>query len=141
MIIDNTTIIDGDRWLDGAVADAYHDQPLAQDWARLVKVAEELGEAITEMISYTGQNPRKPQDPAARARLLAELADVCVTAVLCTQHLTKDIDATTASIAGGVTKLRDRTPAQYRTGATMHDAQPAPASPGLDAVRRTNGRQ
>lgn len=126
VIIDNATIIDGDRWLDAAVAAAYQDQPLAQDWARLAKVAEELGEAIAEMISFTGQNPRKPQDPAARWRLLAELADVCVTAILCTQHLTKDITATAASITAGATKLRDRTPAQYRTDAA------AAAVPNVD---------
>jgi hypothetical protein len=35
-----------DLWLDDAVSDSYKEQPLAQDWARIAKIAEEAGEAI-----------------------------------------------------------------------------------------------
>ena len=48
-----------DNDLDGAVAEKYKGQPLAQDWARVAKLSEEVGEAIDALIGITGQNPRK----------------------------------------------------------------------------------
>ena len=83
-----------DAYLDENVAQPYKDEPLAQDWARVAKVIEEVGEAIAELIAYTGQNPRKPQRPEARAALLEELADVALTAIYGLQHFTKDIHTT-----------------------------------------------
>jgi hypothetical protein len=47
--IDWQSIRDIDAWLDRAVSGMYTDQPLAQDWARLSKVAEELSEALEEL--------------------------------------------------------------------------------------------
>src|SRR5450755_5196821 len=64
-----------DRWLDANCSEDYKSQPLAQDWARVSKMIEELGEAISEIILFTGQNPRKPRDLTARARMLKEIAD------------------------------------------------------------------
>lgn len=84
------TVFNVDIRLDRDVSTIYLDQPLAQDWARVSKVIEELGEAIAELISWTGQNPRKPQDSEALGKLLAELADVSATAILAIQHFTKD---------------------------------------------------
>lgn len=78
-----------DAWLDDAVSPAYKAQPLAQDWARLSKIGEELGEAIDAFILHTGQNPRKPQADAMD-EVLNELADVACTAILCMLHFTKD---------------------------------------------------
>jgi hypothetical protein len=83
-----------DEWLDAGVADHFKDQPLAQDWARVAKIAEEAGEAIAELILSTGQNPRKPLDSEAGARMLHEMADVALTAILGIQHFTKDVGAT-----------------------------------------------
>lgn len=83
-----------DKWLDDAVADVYKDQPLAQDWARVAKIGEELGEAINELILYTGQNPRKGQRDSAYGNLLNELADTVCTAILAIQHFTKNQEAT-----------------------------------------------
>jgi len=83
-----------DDWLDGRVSDTYQGQPLAQHWARVAKVVEESGESIEALIAWTGQNPRKPQRDEAREELLAELADVVVTATLAIQHFTKDTDET-----------------------------------------------
>lgn len=57
--IDWQTIRDADEWLDGSVSHYYKLEPLAQDWARVAKVSEEVGEAIAELIAATGQNPRK----------------------------------------------------------------------------------
>lgn len=83
-----------DAYLDCNASQPYKDQPLAQDWARVAKVTEEAGEAVAELISYTGQNPRKPQRPEAREALLEELADVVLTAIEGIQHFTKDVAST-----------------------------------------------
>jgi hypothetical protein len=85
-----------DEHLDAEVAQRYKDQPLAQDWARVSKVAEEAGEAISELIQWTGQSPRKGEHPSSRAKMLAELADVALAAILGIQHFTKDLSVTQA---------------------------------------------
>jgi hypothetical protein len=123
MIIPDDVIVAADLYLDGEVAEVYQQQPLAQDWARVGKVAEEMGEAITELISWTQQNPRKAPDPAAYQKLLKELADVVVTGTLATQHLTKDITATTVSIQVGFAKMAIRTPDRYRASDAALEAR------------------
>lgn len=80
---------DYDAWLDARVSDIYKDQPLAQDWARVTKVGEELGEAISALIAATGQNPRKGQSADGIDAVLSELADVVITGVLAIHHFTK----------------------------------------------------
>lgn len=85
-----------DTWLDEYVSEEYKSQPLAQDWARVSKVQEELGEAINELILLTGQNPRKPRNDDA-VLLLGELADTALTAILAILHFTKS-DARTGEI-------------------------------------------
>jgi NTP pyrophosphatase (non-canonical NTP hydrolase) len=100
-----------DDWLDCHGATTYQDQPLAQDWARVAKVAEETGEAIDRLIAMTGQNPRKGVC-GTREELLGELADVALTAILAMQHFTKDstetfriLDEVLAKIAGRVPQV------------------------------------
>jgi hypothetical protein len=93
-MIDRDIVVEVDAILDEQVAQIYKDQPLAQDWARVSKVIEELGEVISEMILETGQNPRKGRDPEAFTRILKELTDTVMTGVYAIQHFTKDIDAT-----------------------------------------------
>lgn len=78
-----------DDHLDAAVADTYKGQPLAQDWARVAKVAEEAGEAVDALIGVTGQNPRKGYY-GSQAELLSELADVALTGLYAMQHFTKN---------------------------------------------------
>lgn len=99
---------DVDEWLDREVSIEYQVAPLAQDWARVSKVIEELGEAIAELILYTGQNPRKPTDFEARGRMLKELADVACTAVLAIQHFTKDEDETEKIVNDNWAKIEER---------------------------------
>lgn len=92
--------------------DSHNDDPspAAQDarvWGRVAKVAEEIeeahraglpdnwtaalaashGRAIAELVSFTGQNPRKPKtvDPNA---VVKELCDVMVTAAAAIESLT-----------------------------------------------------
>ena len=96
-----------DEWLDSDVSAAYREQPLGQDWARVAKVAEEVGEAIDALIGCTGQNPRKgyygePDD------LLAELADVAVTGMFAIQHFTKDNARTAEVIMASLEKAATR---------------------------------
>lgn len=98
-----------DDWLDGQVGGAYKDQPLAQDWARVAKVAEEAGEAVSELILMTGQNPRKGEHPEARAKLLGELADAAFAAILAVQHFTKDLSQTQAVLIVAQKKAFART--------------------------------
>ena len=99
-----------DAWLDAKVSQRYKDQPLAQDWARVTKVVEEAGEAIEELILWTGQNPRK-QDPGFSAELtdlLDELADTAATALLGMTHFTKDGPRTLAIFRSKLSTIYDR---------------------------------
>jgi hypothetical protein len=98
-----------DEFLDEQVAERYKDQPLAQDWARVAKLAEEVGEAVSELILMTGQNPRKGEHPEVRARLLGELADVAIAAILVIQHFTKDMSETQAVLIVSQKKALART--------------------------------
>jgi len=106
-VIDPDLIVYIDQWLDEGVADHY--PPMAQDWARVGKIAEEHGEAIAELIAWTGQNPRKgPPDPAARDRLLLELADVALTSILAIQHFTKNSEHTALIVGDRLQRLQAR---------------------------------
>jgi hypothetical protein len=82
-----------DTDLDNNVADRYKEQPFAQDWARVAKVAEETGEAIDALIGWTGQNPRKGVY-CAPENLHEELCDVALTGLYALQHFLKDGDKT-----------------------------------------------
>ena len=97
-----------DLWLDAEVAPEYKTQPLAQDWARVAKEAEEKGESIAELILATGQNPRKGRDPGAADRLCRELADRAMTNMFAIQHFTKDEHRTAAVIMGALEKAAKR---------------------------------
>ncbi len=96
-----------DAWLDGNVGLIYREQPLGQDWARISKVQEELGEVTAAYIAYTGQNPRKPQD-GTMEQVLLELADVAATALLAIQHFTKDADKTWLVLTARLARLHER---------------------------------
>lgn len=103
-----------DDWLDGGdVAPAYKDQPLAQDWARITKVAEEAGEAVSALIGCTGQNPRKGVC-GAWDDVLDELADVFCTAAFAIQHCTKDADRTAEILANSLAKAMHRAMEAHR---------------------------
>jgi hypothetical protein len=97
-----------DKWLDDYTGSMYREQPLAQDWARVNKIGEELGEVIAELILWTGQNPRKSISSIAKERMLYELADVVATATLAIQHFTKDEKETTAIISANWMKIYER---------------------------------
>lgn len=74
------------RWIDENVPPEYKDNPLALKWLRCAKAPEEAGEAIAELISATGGNPRKtPADNDEH--LYRELADVALTGILALLHL------------------------------------------------------
>jgi hypothetical protein len=101
-----------DTWLDSDVAPDYQAQPLAQDWARAGKAAEEAGEVVKALIACTGQNPRKGFN-GTRDEMLGEQADTLCAAAFGIQHFTKDIELTTAIIEAALIKALNRA-----TGAT-----------------------
>lgn len=104
---DEVTIVDD--WLDSdRTGREYADQPLARDWARIAKTAEEVGEAMAEFFLVTGQNPRKGIDSAARGRMLDELADVALTAIIAIQHFTKDAEVTSDIVGRRMTRIWNR---------------------------------
>jgi hypothetical protein len=114
--IDWQIVRQADIWLDDAVSADYQNQPLAQDWARVAKMSEEIGEAIAELISMTGQNPRKPRDSQAYVKFLKEMGDAVITGILGIQHFTKDTELTQEVINGAIAKLAGRIPERYWEG-------------------------
>lgn len=107
--IDWQDIVAIDAWLDEGVAKLYRSQPLAQDWARLSKVAEELGEAVQAFIGVTGQNPRKGVCNSMD-EVLDEMADVVFTGILCMQHFTKDPQKVRDILRAKLAKTATRVP-------------------------------
>lgn len=95
-----------DEYLDTKVSEEYTNQPLAQDWARISKICEELGEAIQALIGFTGQNPRKGINDT-KDHMLKEILDVAATAILAHQHFTKN-DTTWTELERHINRLHDR---------------------------------
>ncbi len=98
-----------DAWLDSEVSSGYRQQPLAQHWARVAKVAEECGEAVQALIGATGQNPRKGTTHGMDD-VLDELADVVFTGLAAIQHFTKDVIATDEILADRLERISKRVP-------------------------------
>lgn len=121
-------------WLDGQVAEAYKDQPLAQDWARVAKLIEELGEvreashgqnlpvadherigaleetigrSVSALIASTGQNPRKGIS-GTQDEMLKELGDVVCCGLFAIQHFTRDAGLTADVVEAGLLKALNR---------------------------------
>jgi hypothetical protein len=99
-----------DAWLDASVSPAYRGQPLAQDWLRVAKLAEELGEATQVLISLTAGNPRKGNEGFTPDDLVKELADVSLTALYAIQHFVKDEERAVAVLLGRCQAHVDRVP-------------------------------
>lgn len=105
--IDWQAVVFIDTWLDTGVSDLYQRQPLAQDWGRISKVSEELGEAMQAFIGWTGQNPRKGFSHD-RTDVLEELADTMISALFAIQHFTKDSQETRNLIRAKIAKIEKR---------------------------------
>lgn len=71
------------RWVDAGNA---HRDPEAITLHRVIKVAEEMGEAVTALIGALGANPRKGIDGTLE-NVLEELLDVAVTALGAYEHI------------------------------------------------------
>ena len=96
-----------DAWLDSEAGDGYGPGSLAQDWGRVAKAAEEVGEAIAALIAMTGQNPRKGVH-GTLDDLLGELGDVAVTGIFAIQHFTKNEHQTGAIVMAAMEKAASR---------------------------------
>ena len=75
------------KWLDESNPRTEH-----EDCMRVLKIGEELGEAVEAYIGMTGQNPRKGNGTHTRADLCMELADVAITALCALAHFTSSRD-------------------------------------------------
>ena len=81
---------------------------------RVDKAASEAHEAMEELSLLTGENPRKPADPAARGRMLAELGDTAMAALLGIQSQVKDIKLTWVIFTEMAAKAYSRVPDEHR---------------------------
>jgi NTP pyrophosphatase (non-canonical NTP hydrolase) len=90
------------RWLDESNPVGPH-----EDSMRVMKLAEECGEAVAAYIGMVGQNPRKGVTHSLDD-LLNELADVAVTALCAMQHFTQDTDVTEGVFAAKVERIISR---------------------------------
>lgn len=81
------------EWLD--ISNRGNDDlmPGEDDFARIAKMGEEAGEAISAYIGYIGQNPRKGRTKTLR-EVLDEAADVVVTGLCAIQHFTENTNET-----------------------------------------------
>jgi hypothetical protein len=74
------------RWLDEAPVNAAR-TPLERMLLRTIKLAEENGEMVAEIIGLTGQNPRKGVTSDVD-KVIAEALDTVVTGLGIVEHLT-----------------------------------------------------
>lgn len=95
-------IADITAWLDTSNPAGPH-----EDAMRVMKVAEEGGEAVAAYIGMVGQNPRKGVTHTMND-LLSELADVAVTALAAMQHFTQDEAVTRGHLAVKVDQIIKR---------------------------------
>jgi hypothetical protein len=89
-------------WIERANGQSEH-----EDSMRIMKIGEEYGEAVAAYIGMTGQNPRKGVTHS-KADLLAELADVTVTALCAMQHFTGNAEVTRGFLAGKIASIINR---------------------------------
>lgn len=78
-------LVEISQWVDNSPANKDRD-PEALTWHRVTKPAEEAGEAIDEMIKFTGGNPRKEKTINDSA-LVEELLDTALAALGGIEHL------------------------------------------------------
>ncbi len=95
-------VADVTAWLDSSNPTGPH-----EDAMRVLKLAEESGEAAVAYIGMVGQNPRKGVTHT-RDDLLNELADVAITALCAIQHFTQDETATRSVLAAKLERIITR---------------------------------
>lgn len=121
------------RWLDRSNANM---DPNLDESMRIMKIGEEFGEVVTAYVGYTGQNPRKGRTHE-RADVLAELADVAITALCAMYRFTQDADVTRAVLASKVAAIMDRS--NIRNSGPQPVLYPQEAQSGPQSAVNTNG--
>lgn len=121
------------RWLDRSNATM---DPALDESMRIMKIGEEFGEVVEAYIGYTGQNPRKGQTHS-RSDVLAELADVAITALCAMYRFTQDADVTRAVLASKVATIMDRS--NIRATGPQPAIPPQEAQSGPQSAVNTNG--
>src|ERR1700735_3726792 len=126
MIIRNADVHFLDDYIDNHSDERYRIQPLANDWARISKIAEELGEVTSAFIGVTGQNPRKG-GYGTYPELFDELADTAIACIVAIQHFTKDTHRTSQIVQDRMAYRRDKAlVATPEKPATQPATQPPP---------------
>jgi hypothetical protein len=92
------------------LAPAFAESEVANRMRRVAKPMTEANEAYEEMELFHGSNPRKPQDPEAYDRMLAELGDTAVCALLAIQSQVKNLSLTWKVFLAALAKARSRVP-------------------------------
>lgn len=101
-----------DAWLDDAGPQWAKDCPEANMARRVGKAQLEAAEAMEELALLTGENPRKGRHPEARERMLAELGDTAVAALLGIQSQVKDANVTWLVFLDALDKALSRVPGE-----------------------------
>jgi len=97
-------IAQANAWLDESNAGM---QSEVDDICRILKIAEEGGEAAQAYIGWIGQNPRKGKTHT-REEVLDELADVAITAICAIQHFTLSASRTEGIVRRKMDKITKR---------------------------------
>lgn len=103
-----------DRHLDEAAPQWAKDCPEANMQRRVGKAQLEAAEAMEELSLLTGENPRKGQHSEARDRMLAELGDTAVAALLGIQSQVKDTRLAWGIFTEALAKAYRRVPDEHR---------------------------
>lgn len=108
------------RWVDAGNA---HRDPEAITLHRVIKVAEEMGEAVTALIGALGANPRKGVDGTLEI-VLEELLDVAVTALGAYEHIDAHQGRAYDELGAKIIRVAQRAGAVGPSDARMHHGRP-----------------
>jgi hypothetical protein len=100
------------EFLDANTSPAFQKNATLGLYGRVAKVAEESGEAMSALIGFTGQNPRKGYSNTAED-VVKELLDVALTALCAIEHIRDELlllgAATTEQmLADHITRVHNR---------------------------------
>lgn len=96
-----------DAWLDENTGILYKEQPLAQDWVRIVAVLDHMSSVAEALAGFSRQNPRLIGQ-VSQSDILNSLADAANMAILAIQHFTKDANMSAGIVSESFDHLMRR---------------------------------